>query len=153
MNRNETDQPFLYQKRQIRNKNVLFKIQNNSHPKFRMLDDLFTSSVFYYRINETEKRIPEYNLHDFIQENKDNIYSISTIYSWTDFKKSIRSFNFSSYMITKFRDTQYEIIIFDEIVLTKFYDEEVSDSEIDGIVIKWVKKTLMALNKNIDEFK
>lgn len=149
--------------------NVFLPIIKGAELRFNQFDDLFLKKTITYHYEEDayffegETKDGEiftseghgtfqiFKLNELDEIAERQFDKIGVSYSWLDFNRSAKYFGFSTKLVVQFRWIDYQIEFEKQILLSKHYDENVTDFEKNEIANKWVRLAFEDLKKQIEE--
>ncbi|MBL7816463.1 MAG: Fic family protein [Saprospiraceae bacterium] len=127
---------------------VLLPIYDRAIPKLKEFDELFDKKDT--RIHFSDLKILERTTLNQTYVNQSHS-KITAFYDWKNFKKSKNSFYLNSSIKLSFYDTAYEIELENQVIVSKLYDEVVTELEKQEVANKWVRSVFENLKKKIEE--
>lgn len=148
--------------------NVFLPITKIAELRFAQFDDLFLKKVvkYYYEADEYYEEIelggevfiaekskdfgyftPK-ELDKIVEKNSDRF---AMIFNWVNFNKSAKYLDFKTELIIEPKRVNYQILLNKEILLSKHYDENVTDLEKQEVANKWIRQAFDDLKKKIEE--
>ena len=137
--------------------NVFLSITKIAELRFGQFNDLFLTNKTYYNYY-----VNEYKNHQTVQfqiEKLDKIAediakgfykTLGSSYGWRTFNKSVKTFNLFTTLTIVFNRVKYEIVLKDHVLMSKHYDDNVTDLDIQEVSSKWVRIVFDELKKEIE---
>ena len=134
-------------------KEVFFEIFSQAAIKLRQFNDLFNINNGFIAFDD---KAVEFDWFTNKEKHLGDIVSTAeTVINWRDFNKMLQGFDFSTNLKIDFFSTYYRLTINDSNenskIFLKFYEDIISDAEINEIANKWVRQAFDDLKKKIEE--